>query len=204
MSAVVTPRPKPTAPPAASWQPYRWTIESYRKLGATGLFHDMKTMLIDGEVYTMVMPNPPHDTALSLAAEYLRSVCPAGYYVRNQQGFDIGLRNDPGPDLAIVPGSVRDYAARTPTTAIMVVEVSHTTLFMDTTTKAELYATAAVPEYWVLDVENRKLIVYRDPEPLPQGLGATAYRTRLTFKPDATVSPLAAPTAAVKVADLLP
>ncbi len=75
---------------------------------------------------------------------------------------------------------------------------------MDTTTKAELYATAGVPDYWVIDLENRQLLIYRDPVALPAGLGATAYRTHLAFGPNDSVSPLAAPTASVKVADLLP
>jgi Uma2 family endonuclease len=200
MSVVATPSPQP----AAVLPPHRWTIAEYRELGKTGLFRDKKTMLLDGVLYVMTIPKPPHDTALNLAYEYLRSAFPAGHHVRNQQGFDIGTRTDPGPDLAVVTGSIRDYASRTPTTAVLVVEVSHTTLFTDTTTKAEWYATAAVPEYWVIDVENRRLLVYRDPEPLPAGLGATAYRTHLTLGPADTVSPLAAPHAAVKVSDLLP
>ena len=196
-----TPIPNPSAP---TYQPYRWTIAEYRELGKTGLFHDMKTMLIDGEIYAMVMPAPPHDTALNLAQDILRGIFSTGHHVRNQQGFDIGTRNDPGPDLAVVVGSVRDYAKKTPTTAILVVEVSDTTLHTDLTTKAELYATAGVPDYWVIDLNNRRLIVFRDPEPLPQGLGATAYRTRSTLYSADTVSPLAAPTAKVTVADLLP
>ena len=203
MSAVVTPPPKP-APHAAGWQPYRWTIEGYRKLAATGLFDDVKTMLIDGEIFTMVMPNPPHDTALGLIEEWLRTVFTTGHHVRTQKGFDIGTRTDPGPDAAVVPGSIRDYATRTPTSAVLIVEVSDTTLTTDLTKKAELYATAGVTDYWVLDVENRKLHVFRDPVPLPAALGATAYRTHLTFGENDTVSPLAAPHAAVKVTDLLP
>lgn len=210
MSTVIT--PPATFPPvtpatlslAGGPQPYRWTISEYRELYKTGLFNDKKTMLLDGVLYVMVMPNPPHDTALTLAFKYADSICPAGHYVRNQQGFDVGTRNDPGPDLAVVPGTVRDYANRTPTTAIWIVEVSDTTLRIDTTTKVELYATAQVPEYWVLDVANRRLIVHRDPEPQPVGLGANAYRTRVTFGPNDTVAPLAAPNNAVKVADLLP
>ena len=208
MSAIATPpRPvvsPPPAPPAAGWRPYRWTIEAYRKLGPTGLFDDVKPMLIDGEIFTMVLPKPPHDTAHGLTEDWLRAVFVSGYHVRSQKGFDIGERTDPGPDLAVVPGSIRDYATRTPTTAVLIVEVSHTTLFMDTTTKAEWYATAGVPEYWVIDIENRRLLVFRDPVALPAGLGATAYQTHLAFGPDDTVSPLAAPNAAIKVADLLP
>ena len=208
MSAITMPPapvPAQTPPPrAATPKPHRWTVREYRELARTGLFQDMKTMLLHGELYTMGMPKPPHDFALNAAYEFLRSFCPAGHHVRNQQGFDIGTDSDPGPDLAVVPGVIRDYATATPTTAILVVEVAHTTLAIDTTTKAELYATAGVPEYWVIDLEHRQLIAFRDPQPLPKGLGATAYKTHLTFGPGDTVSPLAAPQASIRVSELLP
>jgi len=185
-------------------QQWKWTLVEYRKLGETGFFRGLKTMLIDGELLTMAMPNPPHDTTLTLAANYLRAACPVGYYVRDQQGFDIGTRTDPGPDLAVVPGSVRDYAACTPTAAVLIIEVADSSLAFDLTTKAELYATAGVPDYWVIDVEGRCLHVFRDPVTLPAGLGATAYSVHLTLAATDIVSPLAAPHATVTVADLLP
>lgn len=196
--------PVPTLPPSASgWGRFRWTTAEYRELGKLDHFRDIKTMLIDGEVYTMSLPKPPHDIALNLADAYLKAICPPGHHVRNQQAFNIGTRTDPGPDLAVVPRSIRD-AATTPTTAALVVEIAHTTLFDDTTKKAEVYATAGVPDYWVVDVEGRKLLVYRDPAPLPEGLGATAYRSHAEYGPDDAVAPLAAPDKPVKLADLLP
>ena len=195
---------KPPAPTSTGWESFRWTIAQYRDLGKTGCFDNVKTMLIDGEIFTMVMPRPPHDTALALSMVWLQSVFGHGYYVRIQMGFDIGTANDPGPDIAIVTGSIRDYATRTPTTALLVVEVSDSTLAIDTTTKAELYATAGVPDYWVIDLVNRQVIVYRDPQPLPAGLGATAYRTRQVYGSADRVSLLAVPTASILGADLLP
>jgi Uma2 family endonuclease len=207
MSATATPPvPAVTPPPANGSTRRRWTIAEYRQMARAGLLDGKRTLLIDGEVLTMPQPDPPHDTALSLASEFLRSSCPAGHFVRNQQSFDVGTENDPGPDLAIVPGSIRDYATDAPTRALLIVEVAASSLFTDTTKKAELYATAGVPEYWVIDLEHRQLIVFRDPQPLPlpQGLGATAYKTHLTLGPTDSVSPLAAPTAAVRVGDLLP
>lgn len=207
-AAATTPRPvkQPISvpPQTTGWQAFRWTIEQYRELHRFEWFQNVKTMLIDGEIFTMVLPYPPHDTALTLTYEFLRSAFAIGHLVRNQQGFDIGTRNDPGPDLAVVIGTSRDYAKKTPTTAVIIAEISDSTLYFDTTTKAELYATAGIPEYWVVDLVHSRLLVYRDPEPLPAGLGATAYRTHLAFEPEQTVSPLAAPSASVKVADLLP
>jgi Uma2 family endonuclease len=210
MSVVATPPATLATAPHVSGsadlepQPYRWTIAEYRELYKTGLFCDKKTMLLDGELYVMVMPYPPHDTALNLANEIMRERCPSGHHVRNQQGFDVGTRNDPGPDLALVPGSVRDYAKQTPTRALWVIEVSDSTLRIDTTRKVELYAAAQVPEYWVLDLVNRQLIVHRDPEPQPAGLGSAAYRTRQTYAADDVVTPLIAPDKPVKVVEMLP
>ena len=196
--------PHPVSSPAVGPQPHLWTIAEYRKLYLTGLFHDKKTMLLDGVLYVRVMPDPPHDTALNLTDACLRAAFATGHHVRNQQGFDIGNRTDPGPDLTVVTGSIRDLHGRTPTAAVMIVEVADSSLAIDTTSKAEYYATAGVPEYWVLDVVNRQLHVFRDPQPLPAGLGAIAYRTHRTLGPTDTVSPLAAPHASTTVADLLP
>ena len=113
-------------------------------------------------------------------------------------------KNDPSPDLVVVQGTREDYATKQATSAVLVVEVADSSLFLDTTTKAELYATAQVPEYWVIDLENRRVLVFRDPVPLPTGLGATAYRSHTTFDPNDSFSPLAAPHVTVRACDLLP
>jgi Uma2 family endonuclease len=201
MSAITLP---PAPVPAHAHVPRRWTLPEYRGLAQAGFLNGLRTILIDGEILTVPNPDPLHDTALSLALAFLQATCPAGHYVRNQQSFTVGTRNDPGPDLAVVPGAIRDYTHHAPTVALLIVEVADSSLATDTTTKAELYATAGVPEYWVLDIPHSQLIVFRDPQPLPAGLGATAYRTHLTLSPNDTVAPLAAPTATVRVTDLLP
>jgi Uma2 family endonuclease len=201
-TTVMSPQPAPMAPTGP--QPYRWTCDEYRTLRGAGRFNDRRVMLIDGVILIMPLPDPPHNLSVGLIDDWLRIVFTTGYHVRNQMAFDVGTRNDPGPDLAVVAGSRRDLATRQATSAVLVVEVADSSLNLDTTTKAELYATAGVPDYWVIDLENRKLLVFRDPEPLPSGLGATAYRTRQSFHPNDAVSPLANPTVAVKVADLLP
>lgn len=194
----------PKTQPSQPMKPHRWTIAEYRELDKTGVFSDVKTILLDGEIFVMPMPSLLHDITLSCAEEFLRRAFPSGVYIRNQMAFDIGTKNDPGPDLAVVPGAIRDYSKNAPTAAVMIVEVAVTSLVSDTTTKAELYAVAGVPDYWVLDATNRQLHIYRDPVAQPAGRGANAYRSRQSFGPDDTVSPLAMPTVSVKVADLLP
>jgi Uma2 family endonuclease len=83
-----------------------------------------------------------------------------------------------------------------------VLEVSDTTLALDLTEKAELYATAGIADYWVLDLTGRRLLVFRDPAPV--AAGGAAYRTHQTLAPSESVAPLAAPNSPVTVADLLP
>ena len=66
------------------------------------------------------------------------------------------------------------------------------------------YAAGGILDYWVLDLNGRQLHVFRDPQPLPAALSATAYQTRDVLGPGDTISPLAASAATIRVADLLP
>jgi Uma2 family endonuclease len=182
----------------------RWTVEQFNHMGDLGWFEGRRPFLIDGVIWEQGPMDTPHATGLSLVDEAIRPLFTSGWYLRIQMPFHVDEFNDPFPDLAVVPGLPRDYANVHPTQAVLVVEVSDTTLRTDTTLKAERYATAGVGDYWVLDLTDRKLLVFRDPVRLPAGLGVTAYRTQITLNPTDRVSPLAAPSASILVADLLP
>lgn len=194
-----------TPPPAVLWpRPLRWTVALFHRVNATGAFEGRRPMLIRGVLLEQGPMNPPHATAVDLTVEALRAIFGAGWRVRGQSPLVLGLEIDPFPDVAVIAGGARDFASSHPTTASLVVEVSDTTLTTDMTEKAELYATANIPEYWVLDLNARQLHVYRNPAPLPTNLSATAYQTHNTLGPNDTVSPLAAPNSTIRVADLLP
>jgi Uma2 family endonuclease len=78
----------------------------------------------------------------------------------------LALSNDsePKPDIAVVPGSPCDYQQH-PQAALLVVEVSDKTRQYDLSLKAKLYAAArGIPEYWVVDLLARQLVVIRDPQ----------------------------------------
>ena len=185
-------------------RPLRFTREQFYRMGELGFFSGRRVELVLGELVVSAPVGEPHVACVSLATDLLKAAFGARHYVRVQAPLNLGVI-DPQPDLAVVPGGPRDHSV-TPAVALIVIEVADTTLAYDLTTKAELYATAGVPEYWVLDIENRQLIVFRDPLPLPfpPDLAATAYRTHLTLAPTDRVSPLAAPTASILVSDLLP
>ncbi len=183
-------------------RPFRWTREQYRMLGKLGFLDNRRVELINGEIHEMSPINWPHVLGIRNTADALRVVFVGIAWVSEQSPIAVSI-SYPQPDVAVIPGRPADYTDH-PTTALLVVEVADTTLNHDLTTKAELYATAGIADYWVLDVDGRQLHVFRDPVPLPTGLGATAYRTHLTFGPADSVAPLAAPASPVRVADLLP
>jgi Uma2 family endonuclease len=181
-----------------------WTVDRFHYLGDLGLFEGRRAMLINGVVVEAGPMNPPHAIAGEKTEDAVRATFGPGWRVRVQKPLVLGQTIDPEPDVAVVRGT--PTLGPHPATAELVVEISDTSLAYDLTTKAELYATARIADYWGLDVDGRRLHVFRDPTPLPTVLGAAAYRTHLEFGPGDVVTPLAAPAAAaaVRVADLLP
>jgi Uma2 family endonuclease len=169
------------------------------------MFSGRRPILLDGVILEQGPMDSPHGNGVERTDTQVRLAFGPGWRFRVQLPLVLSLHTDPMPDIAVIPGVLVGNPDH-PTTAAIVVEVSDTTFDTDMTEKAELYATASIAEYWVLDVVNRQLHVFRDPQPLPlpTELSATAYRRHDTFGPNDSVSPLAAPTATVRVADLLP
>lgn len=192
----------PRDPAHPGSRPFRFSIEQYRRLGELGFFDGRRVELIHGEVVEMSPQGWPHVLGKSKTADALRAVFAGTGWVSEQSPFPTA-GSDPEPDVSVVPGRREEYMDH-PTASLLVVEVADTTLDRDMTVKAEMYATAGITDYWVLDVVGRRLLVFRDPSPLPAGLGATAYRSHLTFGPADQVTPLAAPTSSILVSDLLP
>jgi Uma2 family endonuclease len=205
MSAIATPAPAGTQTPPPARTPgraWKWTLAQFRDMWHRGYFDGRRVEFVFGEVVDMGKQGWQHAAALDLLVAALRRAFPAHYWVREQKTFPVA-GSEPEPDAIVVPGSPRDYTDH-PTSALLVVEVSDSTLQYDLTTKAELYATAGIADYWVLDVTNRELHVFRDPQPLPANIGATAYRAHTIHGASDAVAPLAVPNAAGAVADLLP
>ena len=188
-----------TVPPS---RPFRFSREQYFRLGELGFFAGKRVERIRGEIREMSPIGWPHIVGCRKTAELLLQVFAGVGWVYKADPLNL-TDSDPEPDVAVIPGRFEDYATH-PTTALLIVEVADATIDYDTTTKAEVYAEAGIPDYWVLDLNARQLIVFRDPAPLPAGLGATAYRTRILLTLADIVSPLAAPNATITVGDLLP
>lgn len=182
----------------ASAEIHRWTREEYERMAAKGLFPpDARVELIEGIVYDMTPQSSFHSTGLRALQESLRPVFSSGYDLRVQMPLVLGDDSEPGPDLAVVPGTFEDYAYSHPTTAVLAVEVADSSLLRDRRLKIPLYARAGIPEAWLLNLKRTVLEVYRDPVD-------GAYRSRTVLRPGESVSPLARPDVSLAVADFFP
>ncbi|MBI3971975.1 MAG: Uma2 family endonuclease [Chloroflexi bacterium] len=186
-------------------RPYRWTREEYRRLLNAGILHeDDQVELIEGELLETMPHDTPHAVAVVLAEDTLRETFGAGYHARAQLPLAFGSTSEPEPDVAVVRGSPRDYLTEHPTTAVLMLEVSDTTLRSDRTRKGSLYAKAGIQDYWIVNISERQLEVYRDPVPAADAPYGFTYREQRRISEDGEIAPLAAPGKPVKVADLLP
>lgn len=127
---------------------------------------------------------------------YLHPVVPESHSLRCQSPLDLGSRTEPEPDVLVVARGPDGFRHRHPTTALLIVEVGEITLRYDRERKGVLYARAGIPDYWIVNLIDRRVEVYRQP-------GDTGYAQRTDLVPPATVSPLALPNATLAVAELL-
>jgi Uma2 family endonuclease len=173
-------------------------------MAEVGLFDGKHVELIEGQVIEMSPMGSPHITAVTLTSEVLRRVLGPGYFVRTQGPLDLGTMSEPEPDVAVIAGAIRDYTHVHPTTAVLIVEVADSSLTYDRTTKASLYAKADIADYWILNLIDRRLEVYRHPIADPEQPYGFGYDEVTRFTASDVVIPLAAEQAVIVVAELLP
>ena len=113
-------------------------------------------------------------------------------------------QSEPEPDVVVVPGQPRDYRDAHPSQPVLVVEVADTSLALDRLRKGGLYARAGVADYWVLNLIDEVLEVSREPVRAASARYGWTYDSVSLLRRDALVTPLAAPSARIRVATLLP
>jgi Uma2 family endonuclease len=183
----------------------RWTREEYDRMLDCGILDEnSRVELIAGEIVTVAPQKSWHATAVGLGNDALRLVIGPEFHVRSQMPLALGSDSEPEPDLAVVRGTMRDYADAHPVHAVLIVEVADSSVAFDRIRKGSLYARSGIPEYWIVNLPTRLLEVYRDPAPDPAAPFGYGFRQRLSFGPEDRVSPVAIPGAEILVADLLP
>lgn len=165
----------------------------YEALAETGAFRDEKVELVYGRIVVMSPQGDPHAFVIRRLIMRFAPALVGRADVSPQLPFAASDISLPEPDFAIVAAGVRTH----PSQAFLVVEVAVTSLTYDRRIKARLYAEAGVPEYWIVDVTDGQLEVYRDPRD-------GQYTTITRHGRDEAFAPLAFPDVVVQLGELFP
>lgn len=194
-----------------------WNKDEYYRLADLGFFNGKRVELIEGEIfvkhsylelaegeYEMSAMSSLHFSGINVAAEVLREVFKKKYFVSVQCPINVGKDSEPEPDISVIEGKARDFKNAIPKSAALIVEVADTSLNYDRGKKASLYARAGIEDYWIIDLRDRRLEVYRRPIEDTVMFYGFGYAERIIFTEKDTVAPLIKPESKIKVVDLLP
>jgi Uma2 family endonuclease len=185
----------------------RFSRIEYDRLIELGVFQPGEAIeLIGGELMIAEPQGAGHYTAIVKTARALEAAFGVGWHARIQGPIGLDVDSEPEPDVAVVPGSPDDYGRAHPSRPVLTVEVADSSLAidLDRAHKGSLYARAALADYWILNLVDRVLEVYREPVPDPAAAFGWRYSRLETFGATAQVTPLAAPGSSIGVARLLP
>lgn len=173
-----------------------FTIEEYHRAIETGLLCDRRVELIEG----LIVEIPPEGTEHVYFEENLvkkleRSLSGRAY-VRESKPITLS-NSEPEPDIVVARLPRSQYIEHHPFSEDieLLIEVSKATRNRDLSTKKQLYAAENISEYWIVDIKNRKLIVFRFP-------ASGEYQQRIEFSASETVYPLAFPDIAIAVSEI--
>jgi Uma2 family endonuclease len=177
-----------------------WTVEDYYRMSDLGILDpNERTELLAGQIVIMTAKGTPHVVTLQLLANSLEQQLNRSALIRTQDPIRLDNFSEPEPDLALVKGTILDYTEHhpVPEDIYLVVEVADSTLKQDCEVKDKLYARSSIAEYWVVDIKNRQVQIFRHPT-------ATGYTSQLILTEAHSVSPLAFPELVISIASILP
>lgn len=179
--------------PAIRRQVSPFSVATYERMGEE--VFGRRTELIRGAILEKMSISPLHAVLVTKLRRLILACLGVGFYCREEKPLKM-KDSMPEPDIAVVSGREEDHFSTHPTTALLVIEVAVTSLELDRE-KANLYAEAAVPEYWIVLGETRTVEVYLAPE---QG----RYTRQRQYHRLETIQSAAFPALAVELAALFP
>ncbi len=182
----------------------RWRRVEYDRLVDLGMFQGEHLELLGGLLVVSEPQKSYHAATVLHVGRVLTAAFGAGWHARLHAPLALDDHSEPEPDVAMVPGVELDYFNAHPTTAPLIVEVADSSLRLDRRFKTGLYARSGLQEYWIVNLVDEVLEVYRDPQPAPDAEFGAVYRDVVRLRRSAFVTPLAAPRARIAVGDLLP
>lgn len=143
----------------------RWSVDEYHRMIAAGILTSRdRVELLDGQIIEMVPQEPPHASTTSSFGNDFVVLFAGKAWVRQQLPITIAPNSEPEPDIAVVRIDSNRYRDRhpIPEDIYLLIEVADSTLSYDRDRKAKIYAKANIPEYWVIDVKQQQVLIFRN------------------------------------------
>jgi Uma2 family endonuclease len=166
----------------------------YDRMIALGLFEDERIELLRGVLVMLPPQLAPHASTIRKLTNLLMARLGGRFELSVQSPLALSDDSEPEPDVAVVPPG--DYDAEHPRTALLVIEVSDTTLKKDRS-KAAIYAAAGIGEYWIVNLNARTVEVYTSPD-------GDRYAAMWTLRAGEVLRPAAVADVELAVTEILP
>ncbi|MBI3925335.1 MAG: Uma2 family endonuclease [Armatimonadetes bacterium] len=177
-----------------SVQPRKWTRDEYYRLGTAAVFPaDERVELIHGEIVPMSPHDPLHSGAVENLSTVIHRVFGHSHCVRVQLPLSISKDSDPEPDVFVLRHELARQFRQVhthPNQGNLVIEVARTSLAYDRLEKHSLYAEAGIPEYWIINLVDRVVEVYREPMEDPSAPFGWSYRKVIRYVAGELLCPL--------------
>lgn len=144
----------------------KWTLDEYHQMLESGVLDDRHVELLQGEIVEMSPEREPHAYSSNNAGRYLIELLGKLAEIRFANPITLPNNSEPEPDIAVVQYLQREYFEHHPypENIFWLVEYAYTSLDKDLNFKSQIYAEANIPEYWVVNLQEKHLVVFRQPQ----------------------------------------
>ncbi|NEQ42652.1 MAG: Uma2 family endonuclease [Leptolyngbya sp. SIOISBB] len=175
----------------------KWTVDDYHQMAVSGILAGRRVELLQGDIVEMAPEGPEHAYLADDASKYLTQLLGDRAQVRDSKLITLAPDSEPEPDIAIVRSLGTVYRQRHPypEDVFWLIEFAQSSLVKDLKPKRATYAIVGIPEYWVVNLKARQVVVLCDP-------AAGDYQSEQILQ-SGTIAPQAFANVAVSISRLL-
>lgn len=146
----------------------KWNLDEFHQMVDAGILDDRSVEFIWGDIVEKPKEGPEHAQVTTNTRDLLSDLLGDRVMIRDSKPITLANQNsEPDPDLTVAQDPYEEYYLEHHPYAediFLLVEYSKLTVEKDTITKRQLYAEAGIPEYWVVNLRDRQVIIHRDPQ----------------------------------------
>ncbi len=177
-----------------------WNVREYHSLMEKGVLNpEERIELIQGQLITMSPKGTLHTSATRRISKTLSISLANKAAIYTQDPIQLNDYSEPEPDVSVVKFDPLDYVSHHPQAeeVYLLIEVADSSLEYDCQVKAQLYAQSGINDYWVIDVRDRKLFLFRKPH-------QSDYKIKQILTENESINLLSFPDICLSISELLP